>query len=67
MIMFLQSAWDSYIQGTNSTGMEPNLSWPMNIDLGPDGQPNFQGQQQSGQGQGQQQGNVFGGFGGLMG
>ncbi|CZT22718.1 related to transcription activator protein acu-15 [Ramularia collo-cygni] len=54
-------AWDSYIQGTN-TGMDPNLSWPMNMDMANDATGSSQGQQQS-----PQQQNGSNGFGVFMG
>ena len=28
-----QGAWDSYIQGTNTAGMDAGQMWPMNLDL----------------------------------
>lgn len=49
--LFLQGAWDSYIQGTGANSMDPNMSiWPMNLDLS---QMDQIPQQQQAQGQGQ--------------
>ena len=45
--MFLQGAWDSYIQGTGTNTMDPNMSiWPMNLDLSQMDQIPVQQQQQ---------------------
>jgi hypothetical protein len=30
--MFLQGAWDSYVQGTGPNTMDPSI-WPMNFDM----------------------------------
>lgn len=47
----LGGAWDSYIQGTNTGGMDAGQMWPMNLESALD----TGGQQQQGQQQSQQQ------------
>lgn len=35
--LMIQTAWDSYIQGTGNTGLDAAGMWPMNFDLAMDG------------------------------